>query len=135
MYPYIKWITSRNPPSIDRDRWASGVIRIYEARRLEGQLLDQFRSFQEILHPIIRRLFQCFLISPINKNGFAAGIEPTVYVSPSISDHETFCKINFERFGRLKQHPGPRFTAVAGISVSRACVEASHNTVDRKLSQ
>ncbi|HEY1477362.1 MAG TPA: hypothetical protein VGF37_06710 [Chthoniobacterales bacterium] len=34
---------------------------------------------------------------PINKNGFAAGIEPTVYLSPSISE----------------QHVGPRFSAVA----------------------
>jgi len=77
------WQPANIIADVKRGCHASGVYQDLEACRLEGQLFDQFRSFQDILHPIIRRLFQCFLISPINKNGFAARIEPTVYVSPS----------------------------------------------------
>ena len=35
---------------------------------------------------------------------------PTVHISPSISDPETLCKINFKHFGCLEQHPRLRFS-------------------------
>src|SRR5580700_11964158 len=83
----------------------------------------------------VRIPFQFLLVAPINKNCFTSRVETAVYISPPISDHETLCKINFERVGRLKQHSGSGFSALARISINRASVEASHNTINRKLLQ
>ena len=44
-----------------------------------------------------------------------------------------FREVNSEHFGRLNQHTRLRFSALAGVSIGRACVEASHNMVNRKL--
>src|SRR5271165_7616681 len=86
------------------------------------QLLDQLRRTGEIMRSKIRIPLQLLLVAPINKNRFTSCVETAVYVSPSISDHETFCKVNLELFGRLEQHAGPGFPTVAGISVNGSTV-------------
>src|SRR5271165_7361895 len=99
------------------------------------QLLDQLRRTGEIMRSKIRIPLQLLLVAPINKNRFTSCVETAVYVSPSISDHEAFCKVNLELFGRLGQHAGLSFSTVTGIAAGRTCVEAGHNAVDRKLLQ
>src|SRR5271165_6936629 len=97
------------------------------------QLLDQLRRTGEIMRSKVRTPLQLLLVSPINKIRFTSCVETAVYVSPSISDHEAFCKVNLELFGRLGQHAGLRFSTVTGIAAGRACVEAGHNAVVRRL--
>ena len=79
--------------------------------------------------------FQLLLVAPINEDCLTSSVKSTIYISPPISDDETRCKVNFESFGCPKQHPWPRFSAIARVSVLRTSMETGHHAVNRQLFQ